>query len=120
MCSKRNAVLLSAAAAALYAAPALAQLRVVTLNGYNSDPLNSYWPNPRSPWIDKVLGAIGSSVSDDPFIAGNTGIVKPIDVLALQEVESAETTVKGYCNIMNTLYPGANYQYGKIDGATTG
>jgi len=95
---------------------AVAQLRVVSLNGYN-DPTH---PLPRSPWADTILGAIGSSVSDDQFIPGNSGIVKPIDVLALQEVDSIAVTVAGYRDVMNALYPGANYQYGTIGGASTG
>jgi hypothetical protein len=110
--------LIAAAAAVAATSPAaFGQVRIVSFNGYNGRPED---PLPRSPWIDQVLGAIGSSVSDDPFMAGNTGITKPIDVLFLQEVESAQTTVSAYCNIMNSLYPGANYVFDPNNGATTG
>jgi hypothetical protein len=117
MVRARHSVLLIAAAVAATAPTAFAQLRIVNFNGYNGRDTDNL---PRSPWIDQVLGAIGSSVSDDPYIAGNTGIVKPIDVLFLQEVYSAQTTVAAYCNVMNSLYPGANYQFDAHNGGSTG
>jgi hypothetical protein len=104
------------AGVAVCASPAAAQLRVVSLNTYN----NADNPLPRSPWINTILSAIGSSVSNDPFMPGSTGIIKPIDVLALQEVDSADVTVRAYCDLMNGMYPGADYRFDPTDGATTG
>ena len=117
MRAHHTGLIAAAAAFAGLASPAIAQLRVVSLNGYNFDPAD---PLPRSPWADTILGAIGSSVSDDPFLPGNPGIVKPIDILALQETHSWNTTVAGYRDIMNSLYPGANYQIDMNNGASTG
>jgi endonuclease/exonuclease/phosphatase family metal-dependent hydrolase len=113
----RAAAILFAAVSA--AAPcAFGQLRVVTLNGANT--LNTGGTTaPRTPWMNTILSAIGSSVSDDPYLTGNSGITRPIDVLALQEVNSAATTVAGYASLMNTLYPGANYQYATLNGNYT-
>jgi endonuclease/exonuclease/phosphatase family metal-dependent hydrolase len=97
------------------ALPARAQLRIVSMNGANADV-----PAPRTPWMQTILSAIGSTVSDDPTLAGNSGIAKPIDVLALQEVQSAETTCDAYARLLNSIYPGAHYQYVNVNGASTG
>ena len=104
------------AALTVCASPAAAQLRVVSLNTYN----NADNPLPRSPWINTILSAIGSSVSNDPFMPGSTGIAKPIDVLALQEVDSADVTVRAYRDLMNAMYPGSDYRFDPTEGATTG
>src|SRR5688572_10146627 len=87
------------------------------MNASNAD---SNPPGPRNPWMTTILSAIGSTVSDDPTIGGNSGIAKPIDVLALQEVDTAATTGGPYAALLNTMYPGANYQYSSVGGATTG
>jgi endonuclease/exonuclease/phosphatase family metal-dependent hydrolase len=98
-------------------APARAQLRIVSMNGANSDGTA-----PRTPWINTILSAIGSTVSNDPTSAndGGSGIAKPIDVLALQEVQAASSTCAQYANLLNAIYPGANYQYVNLTGASTG
>jgi len=101
----------------LTAALAQGQLRIVSLNGSNSDsPSNA---EARDPWMSTILGAIGSSVSDDPTTAGNTGIAKPVDILCLQEVYSGSTgnerVVRGTAQ---HAVPGANYQYSTLLGAT--
>ena len=55
-------------------APVLAQLRVVTLNGANTANTSLASLGPRNPWMSNILSAIGSTVSDDPYLTGNTGI----------------------------------------------
>ncbi|HYO08826.1 MAG TPA: endonuclease/exonuclease/phosphatase family protein [Tepidisphaeraceae bacterium] len=110
-------VLVMAAALSAACTAAHAQLRIVSLNGSNSTAADA---SPRNPWMSTILSAIGSSVSKDPFSATDTGIAKPIDVLALQEVYSAATTSAGYAATLNALYPGANYQYATLNGATSG
>lgn len=97
--------------------PARAQLRIVSMNGANADT-----PAPRTPWMNTILSAIGSTVSNDPTSANDSGsgIAKPIDVLALQEVQSGGTTSAAYASLLNSMYPGANYQYSTLNGASTG
>ena len=56
--------------------------------------------------MTNILTAIGSSVSDDPTTAGNTGIIKPIDILCLQESDGWFTTGQSYANLLNSIYPG--------------
>jgi hypothetical protein len=97
--------------------PVMAQLRIVTMNSANSDPSTA---TPRDPWMQTILTAIGSSVSDDPNMAGNTGIAKPIDILALQEANNATTTSAGFAALLNSIYPGSHYQYATTTGASTG
>jgi hypothetical protein len=58
-----------------------AQLRIVSVNASNRATVTS---GPRL-GMGTILSAIGSTVSDDPTISGNSGIAKPIDVLCLQE-----------------------------------
>ena len=48
--------------------------------------------------MTNILTAIGSSVSDDPTTAGNTGIIKPIDILCLQESDGWATTGQSYAS----------------------
>jgi hypothetical protein len=100
-----------------FVSPARAQLRIVSMNGANSDVAA-----PRTPWMQTILSAIGSTVSNDPTSTNDSGsgIAKPIDVLALQEVQSASTTCAGYAGLLNSIYPGANYQYVNVNGASTG
>jgi hypothetical protein len=38
---------------------------------------------------DRILSAIGSTVSDDPTLPGDTGIAKPLDVQTLHAGQSA-------------------------------
>src|SRR4051812_8794436 len=113
---KRAIVTASAGVALSLTSAAFAQLRIVSLNGANADGVSG----PRNPWMNTILTAIGTELSDDPTIAGNSGITKPIDILCLQEVTSASSTALGYKNLLNTIYPGANYQYGTVDGGSTG
>ena len=69
--------------------------------------------------MTNILAAIGSSVSDDPTMAGNTGIAKPIDILCLQESNGFSSTGQSYAAILNSLYPTENYQVVHLDGAST-
>ncbi len=102
----------------LLSLPALSwgQLRVVSLNASNSGSATS---GPR-PGMDTILSAIGSTVSDDPTVPGNTGIIKAIDVLCLQEARSAATTGAAYAALLNQLYSTNRYQFGTLDGGSTG
>jgi hypothetical protein len=110
-----------AAAVMAGASSALAQLRVVTLNGANS-AVNPTVGSPRRAPMQAILQAIGTTVSQDPTLTTpiNTGIAKPIDVLCLQEVESASTTCAAYADILNSIYGGSNYTWGPINGTSTG
>lgn len=102
----------------LVSLPALAsaQLRVVSLNASNSATATS---GPRA-GMNTILSAIGSTVSDDPTLPGASGIVRPIDVLCLQESKSAATTGASYAALLNQLYSTNRYAFGTLDGATTG
>src|SRR6185436_13416138 len=84
-------------------------------NGANSNAASA---GPRDPWTSTIFSAIGSHVTHNPFETGDSGIAKPIDVLALQEVNGAATTSAAYAQLLNTLYPGASYQYATLDGAS--
>ncbi len=108
-----------AAALTCAAAQAVAQLRIVTLNGANTLNSNDGAITPRNPWMSNILSAIGSSVSDDPNIVGNTGIAKPIDILCLQECDGYATTGTAYASLLNSLYPTANYKVAQINGGYT-
>src|SRR5688572_4408934 len=123
MVTRGSACRVALAAAAIVgsvSSSAWAQLRVVTLNASNSNGNTPFAPAPRNPWMQRILTAIGSTVSDDPTIPGTSGITRPIDVLALQEVHSPTGTSQHYALLLNSIYPGANYQYAVMDGATTG
>jgi hypothetical protein len=91
-----------------------AQLRIVSFNTANAGVAT-----PRT-GMDLILQAIATTVSDDPNLPGNTGIAKPIDVLAIQESAGWATTGVAYASLLNTLVPGANYQVAQLDGASTG
>lgn len=97
-------------------APVCAQLRIVSLNASNSGSTNS---GPRT-GMQTILSAIGSSVSDDPTMPGNTGIAKPIDVLCLQEFRSPATTGAAYAALFNQMYGTTSFSFGTLAGATTG
>ncbi|MFT3784773.1 MAG: hypothetical protein QM770_01225 [Tepidisphaeraceae bacterium] len=96
--------------------PALAQLRIVSLNAANSGSSTS---GPRA-GMDTILQAIGSTVSDDPTLPGSTGIAKPISVLCLQESRGSATTATSYAALLNSLYSTNRYRAGTLDGASTG
>jgi endonuclease/exonuclease/phosphatase family metal-dependent hydrolase len=117
--SRAHRQLAFVAALASAAPGALAQLRVVTLNGANTLNSNDGAITPRNPWMSNILSAIGTTVSDDPYITGNTGIAKPIDVLCLQECDGYATTGAAYASLLNSLYPTANYKVAQINGGYT-
>ena len=119
MRSRAHRQLAFVAALASAAPGALAQLRVVTLNGANTLNSNDGAITPRNPWMSNILAAIGNTVSDDPYIIGNTGIAKPIDVLCLQECDGYATTGAAYASLLNSLYPTANYKVAQINGGYT-
>lgn len=48
------------------------------------------------------------------------GVTQPIDLLALQEVQSQATTSQAVVNLMNGLYGAGIYQHGSLDGGTSG
>ncbi len=124
----RKTPLLFAAAAALSACPALAQLRIVSMNAANTlntdngttsvTPRNGTLPG-QDQWMTNILTAIGSSVSDDPTMAGNTGIAKPIDALCLEESDGYATTGQGYANLLNQIYNTNTYKVAALDGQYT-
>ena len=93
-----------------------AQLRVVSLNGANASSANA---GPRA-GMDLILADIGARPSDDPTTAGTPDIVVRPSVVFLQEVSSAATTSAQYASLLNSLYPGANYQFSALNGVTTG
>src|SRR5437016_2148031 len=111
--TKKTSSLLFAAALAT-ASPSFAQLRIVTMNGANSSV-----PGPRA-GMENILAGIGTAISDDPLIAGNSGISKPIDILCLQESQSAASTAVAYAALLNSHYGTTHYQYGLLDGGSTG
>ncbi len=100
----------------LCAVPTLGQLRIVTLNASNS---GSATAGPRA-GMETMLTAIGTKVSDDPLLPGDSGIAKPIDILCLQEVNSANTTGAGYTALLNQIYNTNTYAFGTLNGSTTG
>src|SRR5262245_60245564 len=116
---KHALVLASAGVALSITSSALAQLRIVSVNASNATDLGDQ-STPRTPWMTTILNAINTTVSDDPTLGGNTGIIKPIDILLLQEITSPGTTSLGYANLMDTLYPGANYTHSTVGGVSTG
>ena len=95
---------------------ARAQLRVVSLNSSNSSSASA---TPRA-GMQTILNSIGTTVSDDPTLAGNTGIAKPLDVLLLQEYNAPGTTGAGYANLLNSMYGTTSFAYGTLAGSSTG
>ena len=116
---KHALVLASAGVALSITSSALAQLRIVSVNASNATDLGDV-ATPRNPWMTTILTAINTTVSDDPIMGGNTGIIKPIDILCLQETTGPSSTSLPYANLMDTLYPGANYTHSTVGGASTG
>jgi hypothetical protein len=53
-------------------------------------------------------------------VAGNTGIIMPLDALLLQESRSSALTAMSSANLLNTTYGTATFSAGTLDGATTG
>lgn len=92
------------------------ELRVVSLNASNA---GSQTAGPRA-GMDLILSAVGSAVSDDPLLPGNSGVARPIDILCLQESRSSALTAVPYANLLNTIYGTDRYAAGTLDGATTG
>src|SRR5262245_38381111 len=81
----------------------LGQLRVVTYNTTEGGPRSG---------MGEILAAIGASQS--------SGIVKPIDVLSLQEQTSSATTTQSILSILNSIYGAGTYARATLDGGTTG
>lgn len=100
----------------LLAAPAWAQLRIVSMNASN---VGSATSGPRL-GMESILAALGSTESDDPTIPGASGIVRPIDVLLLQEARSNATTAASYAAMLNSIHSTSVYSVGTVDGGTTG
>src|SRR4051812_32751027 len=96
--------------------PGLAQLRIVTMNASNSSTTNS---GPRT-GMNLILSAIGSTVSDDPTLPGNTGIAKPLDVMCLQECHLNGTTPGQYASLLNSMYGTTTFSAGTLVGMSTG
>ncbi|MGH7179412.1 MAG: hypothetical protein ACREJC_18695 [Tepidisphaeraceae bacterium] len=86
------------------------------MNGSNS---GSATAGPRS-GMGTILSGIGSTVSDDPTLPGNSGIAKRIDILCLQECNASGTTGAQYAALLNQTYGTNVYTYGALAGATTG
>ncbi len=117
--------LLLPAVALLTPAPGSGQvLRVVswnTANDVGNSGTDSHPPDQTSPknYMAPPLGvfqAIGALTTG--------GGLHPIDILALQESVVTTTgtnqTAQAYANILNSLYPGAGYMVGALNGATDG
>lgn len=109
----RNVVVLTLAT---IASSAFGQLRIVSFNTSNSATATA---GPRV-GMGTILSSIGSMISDDPTMPGNTGIAKPLDVLLLQESRSSALTGTGYANLLNQTYGTTSFSAGTLDGATTG
>ncbi len=62
--------------------------------------------------LDVLLQAMG-----DEVVAGRSG---PVDVFALQEVESQATTSQDVVNLLNGIYGAGTYARGTLDGNSTG
>jgi hypothetical protein len=106
----------TAIAVVSFASVASAQLRVVSFNTSNSASATA---GPRA-GMSTILSAIGSSISDDPTMPGNTGIFKPIDVLCLQEYGGPTKTGAPFAALLNQMYGTTSFSYGTLAGATTG
>lgn len=59
-----------------------------------------------------ILGAIGNEERN--------GIVRPVDILLVQEQVSVSTTTQQLVNLLNGLYGAGVYARGTLDGQTTG
>lgn len=90
------------------AAPAQAQLRILDYNVAASGSASS---GPRA-GMDTVLRAIGDQTMP--------GFARPIDIMLMQEGESAATTARAYANLLNTITAGTSYLAATVDGLTTG
>ncbi len=99
----------------IFGTPAKAQLRVVSFNTSNSSSSSA---GPRE-GMGTILRAIGEAVSDDPTLPGDSGIVRPIDVLLLQE-SRAGMTAPAYAMLLNQIHNTTRYAAGTLAGATTG
>ncbi|HEY1379822.1 MAG TPA: PEP-CTERM sorting domain-containing protein [Gemmataceae bacterium] len=119
---RRLVPLLLALAALLAPAPGFGQvLRVVswnTANDVGNSGTDSHPPG-TSPWTAAPTGVFQA------IAALNTGGgPRPIDILALQEsvvnTTGVNPTAQAYANILNSLYPGAGYAVGTLNGATDG
>ena len=72
------------------------------------------WDNLPRPGLGTILEAIGTQIVG--------GISRQIDVLALQEIDTAITrpTQIAVANLLNSIYGAAIYAYGTLIGASTG
>src|SRR5690348_5189614 len=100
--------LVFAAVIAALSTPAFAQLRIASFNTSNSATATA---GPRV-GMGTILSSIGSTISDDPTLPGNTGIIKPLDVLLLQESKSSALTAVGYANLLNQTYGTTSFSAG--------
>ena len=91
----------------LVAAPASAQLRIVT---YNSATRTNSGDTPRAGMSD-VLEAIG--------IETKNGIQRPIDVLSVQEVGTALNGATQIVSLLNGIYGPGTYARSTLPGAST-
>jgi endonuclease/exonuclease/phosphatase family metal-dependent hydrolase len=90
------------------AAPASAQLRIVTYNVNASDPAS---PGPRT-GMDAVLRAINGSAKG--------GFTRSIDILLLEEGASVTTTGSAYAGLLNSVTSGTSYRRSTVNGDTAG
>jgi hypothetical protein len=101
---------------ALLAAPAPAQLRVVTYN--TSDGNLGSTTNPfavgttRRSAVTTVLQAIGTESVG--------GIARPLDVLLIQESRGAASSGQTFVDILNGIYGAGTYARGTVDGTSDG
>ena len=82
-------------------------LRIVSYNITGSSGAGA----PRT-GLATILEAIGSEVV--------SGVSRPIDLLAMQEVAAQNSTSAAVANLLNALYGTSIYAYGSLDGDSTG
>ena len=106
----RPAPIAAALALVCVAAPAQAQLRIVTYNTYN-DHLELDYSAPR-----EQVGTVfqGLAAQNRP------GFARPLDIVLLQEQAQVSTTTAAYAALLNGLVGSGTYVAGTLNGASSG
>jgi endonuclease/exonuclease/phosphatase family metal-dependent hydrolase len=103
-----RACLGSLATLAGLAAPALAQLRIVSYNTATAFPPDSVTAPPEMATIFQAIAA--QSVN---------GIAKPIDVLLLQEQHTTEVTTQSFVDMLNGIYGAGVFERSTLNAVVT-
>jgi hypothetical protein len=98
------------------AAPAAAQLRIVTYNTGTGQADNPATGQTARPGISTILAAIGAEVFGS---SAERQFAKPIDVLLLQEQYTMAITTQSFVNVLNSIYGPGVYARGNLNGATS-